>query len=59
MPGGRSIGITLWATEEALADEAASGATLRNEVASGLQTKVTSVERYEVVMLDMNLDGPG
>ena len=60
VPGGRSIGITLWATEEALADEAASGATLRNEVASGLQTKVTSVERYEVVMLEsMNLDEPG
>lgn len=52
VPGGRSIGITLWATEDALADEAASGATLRNEVAAGLNTKVTSVERYEVVMLE-------
>ena len=49
VPGGRSIGITLWATPEALADEAASGAGLRDEVAAGLQTKVTSVERYEVV----------
>jgi hypothetical protein len=52
VPGGRSIGITLWATEEALADEAASGAGLRDEVAAGLQTKVTSVERYEVVMVE-------
>jgi hypothetical protein len=52
VPGGRSIGITLWASEEALADEAASGAGLRNEVAAGLQTKVTSVERYEVVMVE-------
>jgi heme-degrading monooxygenase HmoA len=52
VPGGKSIGITLWATEEALADEAASGAGLRNEIAAGLQTKVTSVERYEVVMVE-------
>ena len=52
VPGGRSIGITLWATREALADEAASGAGLRDEVAAGLQTKVTSVERYEVVMVE-------
>jgi hypothetical protein len=52
VPGGRSIGITLWASEEALDDEAASGAGLRNEVAAGLQTKVTSVERYEVVMVE-------
>jgi heme-degrading monooxygenase HmoA len=57
VPGGRSLGITLWATQEALADEAASGAGLRNEVAAGLQTKVTSVERYEVVMVEaMALD---
>jgi hypothetical protein len=52
VPGGRSIGITLWATEEALADKAASGAGLRDEIAAGLQTKVTSVERYEVVMVE-------
>jgi hypothetical protein len=51
-PGGRSIGITLWTTNEALDDEVASGAGLRNEVAAGLQTRVTGVERYEVVMLD-------
>jgi hypothetical protein len=57
VPGGRSIGITLWATEEALADDAASGAGLRDEIAAGLQTKVTSVERYEVVMVEaMALD---
>jgi hypothetical protein len=43
----------LWATEQALADEAASGATLRNEVAAGLQTKVTSAERYDLVMIDV------
>jgi hypothetical protein len=53
VPGGRSIGITLWASREALADEAASGASLRNEIAAGLQTTVTSVERYEVVMVDV------
>jgi hypothetical protein len=52
-PNGRSIGITLWATEQALADETASGATLRNEVAAGLQTKVTSAQRYDLVMIDV------
>ena len=51
-PGGRSIGITFWATSESLDDEVASGAGLRNEVAAGLDTEVTGVERYEVVMLD-------
>lgn len=52
VPQGRSIGITFWAGDEALDDESGSGATLRNEVAAGLDTKVTSVERYEVVMID-------
>ncbi len=52
-PGGRSIGITLWTSNEALDDEVASGAGLRNEVAAGLQTSVTGVERYEVVMIDV------
>jgi heme-degrading monooxygenase HmoA len=52
-PNGRSIGITLWAAAQALADEVASGATLRNDVAAGLQTKVTGVERYDLVMLDL------
>ncbi|MGH3012346.1 MAG: hypothetical protein ACRDLZ_03700 [Gaiellaceae bacterium] len=52
-PNGRSIGITLWASAQALADEAASGATLRNEVAAGLQTKVTDVERHDLVMIDL------
>lgn len=52
-PGGRSVGITFWASKEALADEIASGASLRNEIAASLQTTVTSVERYEVVMLDV------
>jgi heme-degrading monooxygenase HmoA len=50
--GGRSIGITLWATADALDDESASGAVLRNEIAAGLDTKVVSVERYEVVLAE-------
>jgi hypothetical protein len=57
-PGGRSIGITLWAAKEALADEVSSGASLRNEIAASLETTVASVERYEVVMLDF-LGGQG
>ena len=38
VPQGRSIGITFWATAEALDDELASGASLRNEIAAGLET---------------------
>ncbi len=53
VPDGRSIGVTLWASDEALNDESASGATLRNEIAAGLDTEVTAVERYEVVMVDL------
>ncbi|MGH3040552.1 MAG: hypothetical protein ACRDNG_02205, partial [Gaiellaceae bacterium] len=56
-PGGRSVGITFWATKEALADEVASGAGFRNEIAAGLGTKVTSVERYELVMLEVMARG--
>ena len=52
VPNGRSIGITFWATQEALDDDLASGAILRNEIASELDTEVTTVERYEVVMID-------
>jgi hypothetical protein len=52
VPGGRSIGVTFWATPEALDDDSASGADLRNETAAGLKTQVKSVERYEVVMID-------
>ncbi len=52
-PAGRSIGITLWTSKEALDDEVASGAGLRNEIAADLQTSVTGVERYEVVMIDV------
>ena len=52
-PAGRSIGITLWTTKETLDNEVASGAGLRNEIAADLQTRVTGVERYEVVMIDV------
>lgn len=56
VPRGRSIGVTFWAADEALDDETASGASLRNEIAAGLETTVTSVERYEVVMVDLVRD---
>jgi hypothetical protein len=56
VPRGRSIGVTFWATDEALDDETASGASLRNEIAAGLDTTVTGVERYEVVMIDLVTD---
>lgn len=51
-PQGRSIGITFWSSAEALRDDSASGAELRNEIAADLDTRVTSVEQYEVVMID-------
>jgi heme-degrading monooxygenase HmoA len=53
VPEGKSIGITFWATQEALDDDSASGAVLRNEIAAGLDTEVTSVELYEVMMIDL------
>ena len=53
VPQGRSIGITFWASDDALADDTASGASLRNEIAADLDTQVTGVERYEVVMIDL------
>ena len=58
-PQGRSVGITFWSSAEALEDDSASGAHLRNEIAAGLNTTVTSVEQYEVVMIDTEtLDRP-
>jgi hypothetical protein len=52
VPNGRSIGITFWSSGEALDDDSSSGAILRNEIAAGLDTKVTAVERYEVITID-------
>jgi hypothetical protein len=52
VPNGRSIGITFWASDDALADDSSSGAVLRNEIAAGLDTEVTAVERHDVVMID-------
>ena len=54
-PGGRSIGITLWAAKEA-SPTRSRAAQASNEIAASLETAVASVERYEVVMLDI-LDG--
>ena len=53
VPNGRSVGITFWSSDKALADESASGADLRNEIAAGLNTEVTAVERHDVVMIDL------
>jgi hypothetical protein len=53
VPNGRSIGVTFWATAEALLDQSASGGDLRDEIAADLDTRVTSVERYDVVMIDL------
>jgi hypothetical protein len=56
VPNGRSVGITFWATQESLDDDLASGAILRNETAAGLDTEITAVERYDVIMVDTIAD---
>jgi hypothetical protein len=59
-PGGKSLGITFWATEEAMTDSAASGADLRDEVAKRMGTRMTSLAYYEVAVADhLALDDAG
>jgi heme-degrading monooxygenase HmoA len=48
----KGLGISFWETEEAMADSAASGAALRDEVASAVGTPMTGTEFYEVVVVD-------
>lgn len=51
-PGEKALGITFWATEEAMTDSAASGGELRDEVAARMQTPMTSLEYYEVALVE-------
>lgn len=54
------MGITFWATEEAMTDSAASGADLRDEVAERMGTRMTSLAYYEVAVAEhLALDDAG
>ena len=46
---GRTMGLTFWATEEAMTDEETSGAVLRDDLAASLGIEMTSLEFFEVV----------
>ena len=48
----RAIGISFWATEEAMHDADASGARLRDTFSSSVGTGLTTVEYFEVGAVD-------
>ena len=48
----KGLGISFWETEEAMADSASSGASLRDEVATSVGTPMTGTEFYEVVVIE-------
>ena len=50
--GGRSLGLTFWATEEAARDQAASGGHLRDEVIARTGPTMESLEIYEVAVAE-------
>jgi hypothetical protein len=50
---GKSLGITFWASKETMTDSAASGATLRDEIAAELETPMTSLAYYEVAVAEL------
>lgn len=45
----RALGVSFWTTVEAATDAYASGATLRDELAASVGTKMTGEELFEVV----------
>jgi hypothetical protein len=46
---GKMIGITLWATQEAMRATESRADELRSEAASDAQGRIASVERFEVI----------
>jgi hypothetical protein len=59
-PGEKAIGLTFWATEEAMTDSAASGGDLRDEVVQRMGTRMTSLAYYEVALAEhLAFDEPG
>jgi heme-degrading monooxygenase HmoA len=55
----RALGLTFWATEEAMTDPARSGGDLRDEVAARMGTTMKSLAYYEVALAEhLALDDP-
>jgi hypothetical protein len=48
----RAMGLTFWATEEAMKDEGTSGAVLRDDLAASVGIEMTSLEFFEVVVAE-------
>lgn len=48
----RSLGLTFWATEEAMKDEEATGGAIRDDLAASLGTTRTGLDYYEVVVAE-------
>ena len=58
--GEKALGLTFWATEEAMTDPARSGGDLRDEVAERIGTTMTNLTYYEVALAEhLALDEPG
>jgi len=53
----RTVGLTFWATEEAMTDEDTSGAVLRDDLAASVGIEMTSLDFFEVVAVEaLSLD---
>lgn len=52
--GGKGVGVTLWESEEALAESAERAKQLREQAASSVSGEVVSVEHYEVAAWDVD-----
>ena len=48
---GKSVGLTFWATEEAM-DSEHSGGRLRDEVVASIGATMRTLERYEVAVVE-------
>ncbi|MBD0317009.1 MAG: antibiotic biosynthesis monooxygenase [Thermoleophilia bacterium] len=49
---GRSLGITLWASEEAARDPVTSGGALRDEITESIGATLHSLAVYEVAVVE-------
>jgi hypothetical protein len=48
----RAFSITFWATKEAMADEAATGSALRDELAANIGATMIGLEEFEVAAVE-------
>lgn len=55
----QSLGITFWASEAAMKDDQTSGGAIRDELAASMQTTMTNLDYYELVVAEaLALDRP-